>query len=84
MQTYEQLARQAARAYKRYFHNRDHSAESLQAMEDADRKIVERFGEVFIQVRRMGDPAAALVIYANRSAWRQCKEPVSIIPFASV
>lgn len=82
--TYNDYAEQAARAYKRYFHDRDRSAESLQAMEDADREIIERFGNVFIQVRRMGDPAAALVIYANRSAWRQCKEPVTIIPFASV
>lgn len=84
MTTYDQLAHEAARAYKCYFHDRDHSAESLQAMEDADREIIARFGEVFIQVRRMGDTAAALVIYANHSAWRQCKEPVTIIPFASV
>jgi len=84
MTAYNQLAHEAARAYKRYFHDRDRSAESLQAMEDADREIIERFGDVFIQVRRMGDPAAALVIYANRSAWRQHREPVTIIPFASV
>lgn len=82
--TYNDYAEQTARAYKRYFHDRDHSAESLQAMEDADREMTERFGKVFIQVRRMGDHAAALVIYANRSAWRQCKEPVTVIPFTEV
>lgn len=84
MTTYDQLAHEAARAYKRYFHDRDHSAESLQAMEDAGREMHARFGNVFIQVRRMGDPPAALVIYANRSAWRSNREPVTIIPFASV
>jgi len=82
--TYNDYAEQAARAYKRYFYDRDRSAESLQAMDDADREITEHFGNVFIQVRRMGDPAAALVIYANRSAWRQHREPVTIIPLASV
>lgn len=81
---FEEYAQQTAKAYKRYFHDRDHSGESLQAMEDADREMVERFGNVFIQVRRMGDPAAALVIYSSMKAWKQNREPISIIPFAEV
>lgn len=81
--TYNDYAEQAARAYKRYFHDRDRSAEALEAMEEIDAEMHARFG-VFIQVRRMGDPAAALVIYGSRSAWRSNREPVTIIPFASV
>ena len=81
--TFEDYAKKAAKAYKRYFHDRDHSDESLAAMEAIDDEMRERFG-VFIQVRRMGDPAAALVIYGSRNAWRSNREPVSIIPFLSI
>lgn len=81
--TFNDYAQQTAKAYKRYFHDRDHSDESMQAMEDADREMTERY-DVFIQVRRMGDPTAALVIYGSHHAWRQNYEPVSIIPFAEV
>lgn len=80
---FDQLAQQAARAYRRYFHDRDRSADSLREMENIDREMVERFG-VFIQVRRMGNPAAALVIYGSRKAWEDNREPVSVIPFSSV
>ena len=83
MQTYDDLTRQAARAYKRYFHDRDRSAEALEAMEAIDAEMCARF-DVFIQVRSMCHPSAALVIYGSRSAWRNNREPITIIPFSQV
>lgn len=83
MKTYDQLAQEAARVFKTYFHDRRRSAETLHRMEESARAMEDRYG-VFIQVRRMGDPAAALVIYGSRRAWEQHREPVSVIPFAEV
>lgn len=83
MKTYDELAQQAARAYKRYFYDRDESAEALETMEAIDAEMVARYG-VFIQVRGMGHPSAALVIYGSRDVWRSNREPVTIIPFSQV
>lgn len=83
MTTYDQLAQEAARTFKTYFHDRRRTAETLHQMEESARTMEDRYG-VFIQVRRMGDPAAALVIYGSRHAWEQNREPVSVVSFAEV
>lgn len=83
MKTYDQLAQEAAQAFKIYFHERRRTAETLHQLEESARAMEDRY-DVFIQVRRMGSPAAALVIYGSVEAWRQHREPVTIIPFASV
>jgi hypothetical protein len=83
MKTYDQLAHEAAQAFKTYFHERRHTAETLHQLEESARAMEDRYN-VFIQVRRMGSPDAALVIYGSAEAWRQHREPVTIIPFASI
>ena len=81
--TYEALAYETAREYRRYFHDGDKGTRAQNNMEVMGAALVDRYG-AHAFVRKMGAPDAALVIYGSHAAWYNGLEPITAIPFDSV
>ena len=81
--TYEALAYETAREFRRYFHDGDKGTRAQNNMEVMCAALVERYG-AFAQVHKMGAPDAALVVYGSHAAWYNGLKPVTVIPFDSV
>lgn len=80
--SFDELLKETARAYCEYFHNNNRGPLASNNLETLDAAMIDRYG-VFIQVRKMGTPEAALVVYGSRAAWYNNLEPFAVVPFCS-